>query len=141
MGIGLLGIGPLGVRPCAAASSPLEAGSEPKANPEFKAEVKYAQVGDVRLAYYVRGEGKPLVMINGFISTMSLWDPLLIEDLAKHRQLILFDNRGVGLSTDTKENATTIPQMADDAAGSSRRSASKSRHPRLVDGRGSPSNC
>lgn len=83
----------------------------------FKAKVAYAQVGDVKLAYYVRGQGKPLLMINGFVSTMSLWDPLLIEELAKRHQLILFDNRGVGLSTDTADNNTTITQMADDAAG------------------------
>lgn len=83
----------------------------------FRPEVKYAQVGEVRLAYYTRGKGKPLLMINGFVSTMSLWDPLLIEELSKNRQLILFDNRGAGLSTDTAENNTTIPQMADDAAG------------------------
>lgn len=89
--------------------SPLEAAFKPK--------VQYAQVGDVKLAYYIRGQGKPLVMINGFISTMSLWDPLLLDELAKHHQLILFDNRGVGLSTDTAENNTTIQQMADDAAG------------------------
>jgi pimeloyl-ACP methyl ester carboxylesterase len=90
--------------------SPLQAAT-------FKAKVQYAQVGGVKLAYYIRGQGKPLVMINGFISTMSLWDPLLIEELAKHHQLILFDNRGVGLSTDTTADNTTIPQMADDAAG------------------------
>lgn len=83
----------------------------------FKAEVKYAQVGDVKLAYYTRGEGPPLLMINGFLSTMSLWDPALLEELAKNHQLILFDNRGAGLSTDTVENNTTIEQMADDAAG------------------------
>lgn len=83
----------------------------------FKAQVKYAQVGEVKLAYYVRGEGKPLLMVNGFISTMSLWDPALLEALSAKRQLILFDNRGVGLSTDTAQNNTTIPQMADDAAG------------------------
>ena len=83
----------------------------------FKAKIQYVQVGEVKLAYYVRGKGKPLVMINGFISTMSYWDPLLVEELAKTRQLIIFDNRGVGYSTDTKENKTTIPQMADDAAG------------------------
>ncbi|PZF78346.1 hypothetical protein DK847_00530 [Aestuariivirga litoralis] len=82
---------------------------------DFKAEVKYVEVNGVKLAYYTRGQGKPLVMINGFISTMSLWDPLLVQDLAKNHQLILFDNRGVGLSTDTAENNTTIPQMADDA--------------------------
>jgi pimeloyl-ACP methyl ester carboxylesterase len=83
----------------------------------FKAEVKTVQVGDVKLAYYIRGQGKPLLMINGYISSMSLWDPALLDELAKHHQLILFDNRGVGLSTDTKKNNTTIPQMADDAAG------------------------
>lgn len=83
----------------------------------FKPDIKYAQVGDVKLAYYTRGEGKPLLMINGFVSTMSMWDPALIEELAKTHQVILFDNRGVGLSTDTEQNNTTIPQMADDAAG------------------------
>lgn len=87
------------------------------AHAAFKPKIQYVQVGEVKLAYYVRGKGKPLLMINGFISTMSYWDPLLIEELAKTRQLIIFDNRGVGYSTDTKENKTTIPQMADDAAG------------------------
>jgi len=94
---------------CTALSSPLHA--------DFRPEIKYTQVGDVKLAYYTRGTGEPLLMINGFMSTMSLWDPIMIEELAKQHQLILFDNRGVGLSTDTKENNTTIPQMADDAAG------------------------
>jgi pimeloyl-ACP methyl ester carboxylesterase len=93
------------------------AGRADPAAPTFKAQVKYAQVGDVKLAYYTRGKGTPLLMINGFISTMGLWDPALLEELSRHHQLILFDNRGVGLSTDTKENETTIPRMADDAAG------------------------
>lgn len=82
-----------------------------------KPEVKYVEVNDVKLAYYIRGHGEPLLMINGFLSTMSLWDPALLDELSKNNQLVLFDNRGVGLSTDTKENHTTIPQMADDAAG------------------------
>lgn len=84
---------------------------------QFKAEVKTINVSGIKIAYYIRGQGKPLIMINGFISTMSLWDPALLEKLAKHNQLILFDNRGVGLSTDTKQNNTTISQMADDVAG------------------------
>lgn len=83
----------------------------------FKPEIKYAEVNGVKLAYYTRGSGKPLLMINGFLSSMSLWDPALLEDLEKNHTLILFDNRGVGLSSDTVENNTTIPQMADDAAG------------------------
>lgn len=86
------------------------------ADTAFKPEIKYAEVNGVKLAYYTRGQGKPLVMINGFLSSMSLWDPALLADLEKNNTLILFDNRGVGLSTDTAENNTTIPQMADDAA-------------------------
>ena len=50
---------------------------------DFKPEVKFAQVGDVKLAYYLRGEGEPLLVINGFMSMMSLWDPAMIEELAK----------------------------------------------------------
>lgn len=64
---------------------------------QSKAEVKYAQVGDVKLAYYTRGQGEPLMMINGFLSTLSLWDPALLDELAKNNTLILFDNRGAGL--------------------------------------------
>jgi pimeloyl-ACP methyl ester carboxylesterase len=101
-----LAIGVIGLS--AAMHTPLAAASGPQ--------VQFVEVGDVKLAYYVRGEGKPLVLINGFMSTMSLWDPLLLDELAKHHQLVVFDNRGVGLSTDTVENNTTIPQMADDAA-------------------------
>ncbi|MCS5698884.1 alpha/beta hydrolase [Cyanobium sp. FGCU-52] len=86
----------------------------------FRPEVKFAQVGDIRMAYYTRGQGEPLLMINGFLSTMSLWDPLMLDELAKEHQLILFDNRGAGLSTDTPQNHTTIQQMADDAAGLAR---------------------
>jgi pimeloyl-ACP methyl ester carboxylesterase len=86
------------------------------AQAQFKPDVKTINVGDIKMAYYIRGQGKPLLMINGFISTMSLWDPALLDELAKHHQLILFDNRGVGLSTDTLKNNTTIPQMADDTA-------------------------
>jgi pimeloyl-ACP methyl ester carboxylesterase len=87
------------------------------AHAQFKAEVKYAQVGEVRLAYYTRGQGDPMILINGYSATMSMWDPALIEELAKNNTLILFDNRGIGLSSDTQANKTTIAQMADDAAG------------------------
>jgi pimeloyl-ACP methyl ester carboxylesterase len=105
----LLAVGFLAVALLAAPAAPLRAD-------DFKADVKYVQLGDVKLAYYMRGQGKPLVMINGFLSSMSLWDPALLEDLSKNHTLVLFDNRGVGLSSDTVENNTTIPQMADDAA-------------------------
>lgn len=94
---------------CAGFSSPLFAQEKP--------EVKFAEVNDVRLAYYIKGQGEPMILIMGYAGTMGMWDPALLDELAKNNQLIIFDNRGAGLSTDSKQNHTTIPQMADDAAG------------------------
>lgn len=82
-----------------------------------KAEVKYAQVGDIKMAYFTRGQGEPLFMINGYMSSMSIWDPALLDILDDSNTLVLFDNRGVGLTTDSVEDRTSMEQMADDTAG------------------------
>lgn len=86
-------------------------------NRNNQAEVKKQKVGDVELAYYTKGSGDPIVLITGFKGTMSAWDPAFIDELAKHYTVVLFDNRGVGLSTDTPRNETTISQMSQDAVG------------------------
>lgn len=83
---------------------------------DHQKDVKIEKVGNVDLAYYTRGHGEPLIMIMGFRGTMAIWDPALLDALDKKYTLILFDNRGVGLSTDTTEDQTTIAQMADDTA-------------------------
>jgi pimeloyl-ACP methyl ester carboxylesterase len=95
--------------------SPKVQGATESRNAPFA--VKTARVGDIELAYYTRGSGKPLIMIMGLKGTMAMWDPALLEALEKHYQLILFDNRGAGRSSDSVENKTTIAQMADDTAG------------------------
>lgn len=95
----------------------LSASLATSAHAEFRAEVKYAQVDEIKMAYYTRGQGDPLIMIMGDAGTMGAWDPALLDALDDANTLILFDNRGIGLSTDTKEDKTTIPQMADDTAG------------------------
>lgn len=82
-----------------------------------RVEVRKQKVGDVELAYYTLGSGEPLVLIMGFKGTMAMWDPGFLEELAKHYTVIAFDNRGAGLSTDSKENHTTIQQMSNDTAG------------------------
>jgi len=79
-----------------------------------RVEMKKIKIGDIELAYYLRGSGKPLVMIMGFRGTMGQWDPALLQELEKNYTLVLFDNRGVGFSTDTEQDLTTIPQMAED---------------------------
>lgn len=82
-----------------------------------KVKIQFAQVGEIKMGYYTRGQGEPLFLINGFMSAMSTWDPALLDVLAKNNKLIIFDNRGVGLSTDTKDDKTSMEQMADDTAG------------------------
>lgn len=89
----------------------------PGCQSDEKPQIKKAKVGDIELAYYTRGSGDPLVMIMGFRGTMAMWDPALLDLLAKKHTLIVFDNRGMGLSTDSEEDKTTISQMAQDTAG------------------------
>ena len=80
-------------------------------------EVKKLKINNIDIAYTIRGSGEPLVMVMGFRGTMSVWDPAFIDQLAKRFQVIMFDNRGAGLSTDTTEDQTTIEQMALDTVG------------------------
>ena len=74
------------------------------------------QVGDIQMGYRVYGDGYPLVMIMGYGSTMNLWEPRLIDAIASHFKVIVFDNRGMG-NTEAGEREFTIEQFADDTAG------------------------
>jgi len=73
-------------------------------------------VGDITLAYRSFGSGYPLMLIMGYGSTMNLWETALIQKLAMHYRVIVFDNRGIGNST-PGTNAFSIEQFADDTAG------------------------
>ncbi|KAH8879795.1 alpha/beta-hydrolase [Thozetella sp. PMI_491] len=68
----------------------------------------------VRFAYRWIGpaEGVPLVMDSFYRSNMDFWDPLLINNLASTRPVIIFDKAGVGRSSG--EVATTYQGWADD---------------------------
>jgi pimeloyl-ACP methyl ester carboxylesterase len=68
----------------------------------------------VDYAYRDTGGGEvPLVLLNHFRGNLDNWDPALIDALASARQVITFDNAGVGGSTGATPN--TIEQMARDA--------------------------
>ncbi len=64
----------------------------------FKPKIDYAELKDSQIAYYTRGKGEPLLLIEGFGMTMEDWDPIFIRELAKKRQVIVFDLRQAGLS-------------------------------------------
>lgn len=81
-------------------------------------ETRYAQSGDVSIAYQVIGEGPlDLVFIPGTISHLELWweyppAARLFERLASFARLILFDKRGTGLSD--RVGIATLEQRMDD---------------------------
>ena len=57
-----------------------------------------ADVNGITIAYQDPGSGFPLVLINGFASTMDTWNPPVLAALASHFHVIIFDHRGTGYS-------------------------------------------
>lgn len=72
-----------------------------------------AEVNGITIAFQEHGSGPCLVLINGFASTMDMWNPRVIEAFAEHFRVIIFDNRGTGLSSGSNEPCT-IPLFAGD---------------------------
>jgi pimeloyl-ACP methyl ester carboxylesterase len=71
------------------------------------------QVDDAEIAYRRIGNGRPLVVLNGFAATSADWAPSFIDTLASSNELILLDSRGIGRSTDNGR-PFGIDQLADD---------------------------
>ncbi len=67
------------------------------------------------LAYRVYGSGEPLLCITGYRATMDAWPEALLEDLARQRTVIVFDNRGMAYST-ASARPFSIEMFAGDAA-------------------------
>lgn len=81
-----------------------------------KPRVEYVYLKDAQIAYYTRGEGDPLILIEGFGMTMDDWDPIFLQKLAEKRKIIVFDLRQSGLS---KGDITkyTLQKAVDDTIG------------------------
>lgn len=72
--------------------------------------------GAVSIDYELRGEGPPLLMINGFRRSRVVWLDGVLKPLAERFRLILMDNRGTGQS-DKPQDGYSIEAFADDCAG------------------------
>jgi pimeloyl-ACP methyl ester carboxylesterase/class 3 adenylate cyclase len=94
-------------------------------------ETRYAQSGDVRIAYQVFGEAqRDLVIVPPFVSHLELaWEhppyERFMERLASFVRVVVFDKRGSGLSDPVDRQATFEQRMDDiravmDAAGCER---------------------
>jgi len=95
-----------------------------------RSDVRYAQSGDLSIAYTVFGDGPDLLIAPGFISHLDfIWEERSVAHfysrLASFRRVITFDKRGTGLS-DPATHAPTLEECVDDiravmdAAGSER---------------------
>lgn len=70
--------------------------------------------GDVEIAYWVRGEGVPLLMIAGLAVPGSAWGPLPLKLSKLGYMTIVVDNRDSGLSSACPGAEYSIADMADD---------------------------
>jgi len=75
----------------------------------------FCNVGDLRMHYRTVGEGPPLVLIMGLSGDLTWWGPLA-RRIKEDFQVVLFDNRGAGL-TDKPEEKYSIPLFAADTVG------------------------
>jgi 3-oxoadipate enol-lactonase len=73
---------------------------------------RFARNGPVRIAYDVRGHGRPLVLVQGVGIGRWGWEPVA-DRLARRFQVITIDNRGVGAS-DSPPGPFTTAAMAGD---------------------------
>ena len=65
------------------------------------APTQFLQVNGHSYAYrrFGNGSGLPLLCLQHFTGTLDNWDPAVTDPLASRREVILFDNAGVGRST------------------------------------------
>lgn len=94
------------------------------------------QANGITIEYEVRGSGEPLLMVMGLGGQLTDWPDGLVSLLAERFQVIVFDNRDIGLSTEFEWDAPprwkavlrhlfrrpaeapyTLEDMADDAVG------------------------
>lgn len=79
------------------------------------APTKFLEIGVQRYAYrrFGDGLGHPLLFLQHFTGTLDNWDPAVTDPLARGREVILFENAGLGRSTGSVP--TTIAGMAQHA--------------------------
>ncbi len=82
----------------------------------YSRRVRTVIVDDIVIAYREYGSGVPLLLISGYGSKMTVWRGLFLSQLYSKYKVIIFDNRGMGLTTlGTKEY--TLHQCAEDSKG------------------------
>ena len=79
------------------------------------ARTEFVEAAGTRFAYRRLGtrSGAPLLCLQHFTGTMDAWDPAVVNALAEHRPVIVFDNAGIGRSSGTTPD--NVARMSSDA--------------------------
>ena len=95
----------------------------------ISAPTRFLQVKNDVYAYrrFGRGPGRPLLCLQHFMGTLGNWDPAVTDPLAAGREVILFNNAGVGRSGG--KVPATVAGMATHALKRGNREASTSTTP------------
>ena len=80
----------------------------------FEGPVSRLAVDGIEIGYRQFGHGPDLIMVQGDTAPMSLWMPYLLRPLTRDFHVTIFDNRGVGYTTDDLSKPITVPLMARD---------------------------
>ena len=81
-----------------------------------QADLKKVIVGDIEIAYKTFGRGEPIILISGSGNVMDVWPSYFLKVLAKDHKVTIFDNRGVGNTTDGTK-PFSVKQFANDTLG------------------------
>src|SRR5437899_9667839 len=75
--------------------------STTKTGSNVTARTQFLETNTERYAYRRFGNGShlPLLFLQHFTGTLDNWDPAVTDPLASGREVILFDNAGIGRST------------------------------------------
>ena len=77
---------------------------------------KKVHVGDIDIGYKMVGKGDPILLFNGASDNMDAWDPSFLKGLSSNHTVIVFDSRGIGITT-VGSKPYSMQLLANDAAG------------------------
>lgn len=83
--------------------------------PASAVQAQVLDTGHGKIGYVRFGHGSPIVLITGYRSTIAEWNAHFLAELARHHEVIVFDNRGVGESQ-TQDAGYGARDLAGDTA-------------------------
>lgn len=93
---------------------------EPMPRNELTPRTGYAPVRGLRIYYQIHGEARagqpPLVLLHGGGDTIETSFGAVLPELARHRQVIAFEQQGYGRTADVVDRPFTFESSADDTA-------------------------